>query len=324
MKAPMGDPRSTILVADPQLSAREKAAGVLREAGYRVEVTVDGQEALERYRTAAPDLLVLDIMMPRMSGLDLVRVLRANPRDPFVPIILVSQRSDIESRVGGLRAGADDFLPKPYDGAELVARVESMLRIKRRHEELSRSVRELEKGAIIDPATGVYNERFFQRRLPEEFARAQRYDDTLALLRLEGTSLAASGERSGLAGLAGFAGTAGPAGTDRSRRSIAEALGRVVRTVDLVARLGGDEFVLLLPSTHFAGVLPVAQRLQATLRPLALTASIGASFFPSKQISKAEDLVEQAGLALARARAEGPGWVCLHQHQSYLYRPGEP
>jgi diguanylate cyclase (GGDEF)-like protein len=95
----------------------------------------------------------------------------------------------------------------------------------------------------------------------------------------------------------------------------------MVRTVDMLARTGECEFAILLPSTHFVGALPVARRIRSTMQKLSHTVSIGAAFFPSKQVSAAADLLKQAGLALTRARREGAGWMCLVQHQSYLYRP---
>jgi diguanylate cyclase (GGDEF)-like protein len=292
--------RGSILIADDQTAARDKCARLLRDAGYKVVLAADGQEAIDRFRSEALDLLILDVMMPRMTGVEVARILKANSNGTFVPIILVSSKSDVESRVGGLKAGADDFLAKPYDGAELLARVEAMLRIKKQHEDLMRTMREMEASVIVDALTGLYNFRFLQRRLPEEFARAQRYDDPLAFLVLE---------------------VDGARPPDRALRQIGEGLAKIVRTVDMLARTGDAEFAILLPSTHFAGALPVARRIQTAMRQLSATVSIGAAFFPSKQVAAAPDLLKQAGIALSRARQEGAGWMCLLQHQSYLYRP---
>jgi diguanylate cyclase (GGDEF)-like protein len=294
------DTRASILIADDQTAARDKAARLLRDAGYRVTVAGDGQEALERYRSEAPDLLILDVLMPRVSGLEVARILKATQNGAFTPIILMSTKADVETRVGGLKAGADDFVAKPYDGAELLARVEVLLRIKKQHEDLAATLREMQASVVVDALTGLYNFRFLQRRLPEEFARAQRYDDPLAFLVLE---------------------VDGGRPSDRALRQIGEGLGKILRTVDMLARTGEAEFAILLPSTHFAGTLPVARRIQTAMRQLGHTVSMGASFFPSKQVSAADDLLKQAGLAVTRARAEGSGWMCLLQHQSYLYRP---
>src|SRR5262249_41236156 len=99
------------------------------------------------------------------------------------------------------------------------------------------------------------------------------------------------------------------------------ALAKIIRAVDLLGSWDQGGFALLLPSTHFAGALPVAQRIQSALRTLQVTVSLGAAFFPSQQVTTVDQLMDQAGAALERARTEGPGWVCLQQHQSYLYRP---
>ena len=120
--------RASILIADDQTAARDKCARLLKDAGYKVSLASDGQEAIDRFRSESPDLLILDVMMPRMTGVEVARILKVTSNGTFVPIILVSSKSDVEARVAGLKAGADDFLAKPYDGAELrMTREEAVL-----------------------------------------------------------------------------------------------------------------------------------------------------------------------------------------------------
>src|SRR5690606_28250230 len=105
--------------------------------------------------------------------------------ETFLPVILLTSKNDIESRIEGLRIGADDYVGKPFDARELQARVDSILRIKRAHDEVLASKRRLEQLAIRDELTGVYNYRYLHTRLAEEFKRAQRYRYPLACAMID-------------------------------------------------------------------------------------------------------------------------------------------
>ncbi|MCX4751046.1 SpoIIE family protein phosphatase [Kitasatospora sp. NBC_01287] len=125
-----------VLVADDNADMRDYLGRLLRGAGYRVDAVPDGQAALEAIRAEAPDLLISDVMMPRLDGLQLVGALRADARTAAVPILLLSARAGQESSIEGLDAGADDYLVKPFTAAQLLARVRSnidLARLRNRH-----------------------------------------------------------------------------------------------------------------------------------------------------------------------------------------------
>src|SRR4051812_18767680 len=122
MAAPL---RATILVADDHAAAREKASRLLLDAGYRVDLASSGSDAIERLRREPFDLALLDLMMPGVSGLEVLRFLRASKTEPYLPVILLSSKGDPEQAAQALRLGADDFLAKPYEGIELLARIEA-------------------------------------------------------------------------------------------------------------------------------------------------------------------------------------------------------
>jgi len=141
-----------ILVVDDNPENREIFRARLVSQGYEILTASDGEEALTTAREALPDLILLDIMMPKVDGIEVCRQLRADPAFPFTPIVMVTARSDSKDIVAGLAAGGDEYLTKPVDQASLVARVKSMLRIKQLHDtvqqqaaELSRWNRELEE-----------------------------------------------------------------------------------------------------------------------------------------------------------------------------------
>src|SRR5690606_33799631 len=120
--------RARILVVDDERDMRAMLDTVLRRAGFDVEQAADGQAALEQAMARPPDLVVTDILMPRLDGWQLCRRLRAERTTARIPIIFLSLRSAAADRIYGLQLGADDFLPKPFDTRELVARVRAVLK----------------------------------------------------------------------------------------------------------------------------------------------------------------------------------------------------
>jgi len=171
---------NTILVVDDELANRDLLVELLELQGYGTVTAVDGQAALEEFARTKPDLVLLDVMMPRVDGVEVCRRLKKNPESRLTPVVLVTALSAKDDRVRGIEAGADDFLNKPVDRIELLARVRSLLNLKSYTDELERAesvvfalARSIE---ARDPYTGGhcerisnYSERLGRRMgLPEE------------------------------------------------------------------------------------------------------------------------------------------------------------
>ena len=163
----MHSPPRVLVVDDNPLNV-DILRSRLTAHGYEVVTAADGEAALDAVNTAAPDLILLDVMMPKVDGIEVCRRLRADPAAPFVPIILVTAKADSKDVVRGLEAGADEYLTKPVDGAALVARVTSMLRIKSLHDTVQAQSAQLAE----------WN-RTLERRVAEQVAQL----DRLARLR---------------------------------------------------------------------------------------------------------------------------------------------
>ena len=148
-----------VLVADDNADMREYLARLLRTVGYQVTTVTDGQAALDAVRAGAPDLVISDVMMPRLSGLDLVAALRADARTAAVPVLLLSARAGQEASVEGLRAGADDYLVKPFTAVELLARIRSnleMARFRNRESQFRRTlIDSLQEGFFVTDQDGT-------------------------------------------------------------------------------------------------------------------------------------------------------------------------
>ena len=179
-RANVGPPlHARVLVVDDDRITRDVLGGLLRGNGMEVEFAESGQAAIDRVTAGGIDLVLLDIIMPGLSGVDTCRLLKSID-GAFVPVVLVTARTDLDSRIEGLRIGADDYVCKPFDERELLARVDNLLRLKRMHDEVNDAKARLEELAVRDELTGLYNYRYLHTRLQEEFKRAERYHDPLA------------------------------------------------------------------------------------------------------------------------------------------------
>ncbi|WP_437490930.1 diguanylate cyclase [Sorangium sp. So ce1014] len=307
-----------IVVADDDRLARQMLVSILQKAGFQVEAVDDGQEAIELIGRGGVDLALLDIVMPRLTGLEACRLLKSMTAETFLPVVLVTVKSDTASRVEGLKIGADDYVCKPFEEEELLARVGSMLRIKRLHDHVAAQRAYLEQLSIHDEMTGLYNYRYLFTRLNEEFKRAERYHEPFACVLVDIDRLKAMNEIGGR--------TLG----DAVIRRVADGIRRSVREVDVIARYGGEEFLIVLPSTHFAGSLTVAERIwrEASGNPVEFggasrpcSVSIGVSLYPSRDVRSKDALIRAAESALHQAKREGGNRICVFQQHGQIYTP---
>src|SRR5215831_7854557 len=132
----------TIFVVDDLPENVDLIEAILSPRGYTVRSAASGEEALEAIEGQLPDLVLLDVRMPGIDGFEVCRRFRASPATSFLPIVMVTAHAS-EERIKAIEAGADDFLPKPFDQAELLARVRSLLRIKRYHDTIQAQAEEL-------------------------------------------------------------------------------------------------------------------------------------------------------------------------------------
>jgi diguanylate cyclase (GGDEF)-like protein len=194
-----------------------------------------------------------------------------------------------------------------------------MLRIKQLHDHVARARAKLERLSVHDDLTGLFNYRYLHNRLSEEFKRAERYHDPLACIVVDVDRLQAIND------------LAGRELGDRVLAAVAEVLLRSVRDVDVVARFGGDEFLIILPSTHFAGSVTVAERIWREVGDASfavgekqiakVTLSLGVALFPSRDVRSKDALLRAADAALHQAKRDGGNRLCVFQQQGYLYTP---
>ena len=276
----------------------------LGDAGWTCTRFSDGESVEEAAGPDAPDAFVVVEPCPPWGAAGLLSRLRSK-LDADRPVLVLGVE-DAPARTRLLDLGADDVLPAGVGTAELLAR------LRRRTAVFRRASGTMTRGpadrvAVVDALTEVHNRRYFLLRLEDEFRRAQRYDNPLALVLVDLDQFRGINESFGhLVG-------------DGVLRAVAQCLVAAVRETDTVARTGGDEFACILPQTHLAGALTVAERIRrdvAALRtgPAAdvlLTASVGVGSHPAVHVQTPEELIGAADGCLARAKREGRNRVCL-------------
>jgi two-component system, cell cycle response regulator len=303
---------AAILMVEPPSAARDELERALGDAGHRVLVVGDGEQALATWRNERHELAILDEAAPRLGGVAVALRMKSETPSGFMPILVTTAR-DAAARAAAL-AVADDAVARPFDVREVVARVGALLRTRALVDALRLARAESEARTYADAATGLRNRAFLGERLGEEFKRAVRYNEPLSLVLLAVESLREVIDRRG------------PGTGDRMLQAVANASLRSLRQIDVVTRYGPAELAALLPNTHLAGALTCADRLRRETASAAVddvrpVVSMGIAFYPGKDVNDATDLMRMAARALDRAREEGPGSICLYQHQGYLFQP---
>ena len=281
-----------VLVVDDDPDKLRLLEVALTLVGYDVRTATDGEDALAKVTAYQPDLIISDVMMPRLDGYELARQIRENPRTRFIPIILqTAARHQAEDLRRGSEAGALGFITDPTDLDLLLARVRTLLDFKS-------YLDSCEEAAFTDHLTGLANRRRFERQLEREVERTARYGHPFCLLLLDIDNFKLVND------------THGHEAGDEVITRIAKVLREGTRGIDLAARVGGEEFGILLTETSLNSAVEVAERLRINIReavPLNLapvTASFGVAECPSCA-DNARALMAVADAALYRAKRLG-------------------
>jgi diguanylate cyclase (GGDEF)-like protein len=262
--------RGKVLVVDDVEANRELLSQDLEEEGFEVTSVASGLECLRAAKADPPHVILLDIQMAGMDGIETCRHLKADPSTMHIPVLFVTaNRADDETAVRALEAGGNDFLPKPYSPLILVARVTCQITIARAHARLRRL-------AMTDELTGVYSRRHLFESM--RHLVKGRPGGTIGCLLADVDHFKAIND------------THGHIEGDRVLRQIARAMAASVRETDLVARYGGEEFAILLPQTDLAGALAVGESVRAAVAEhcVPVTISIGAAVLDDAELT--EDL----------------------------------
>lgn len=312
-----------ILVVDDDATTRNLVERYLTLAGYRVTVVASAAEALEVDRREAPQLIITDWVMPSMDGLELCRQIRSNDRYSWVFLLVLTIRTEKGRELEALEAGADDFLGKPFNRAELLAHVRVGERIIRLESNLAERSREIARYnarlsvandklrtlATTDELTGLINRREALARLHQQWAIAQRYNESLCCIVAD------------IDYFKNFNDIYGHSTGDAVLQTTASKLKQSVRSTDIVARYGGEEFLILCPRSTLTATHVACERMRNAVTTNTLTAdgtecTITASFGIAERLPDMNnplDLLKAADHALYAAKQAGRNRVCVYE-----------
>ncbi|MGP1386796.1 MAG: diguanylate cyclase [Thainema sp.] len=323
----------SILVVDDSSTNLKIVGQMLKDAGYETSFATQGKQVMQQVKQARPDLILLDLMMPDMSGMSVCQQLQAHPEYHNIPVIFLTASQAQEHILEAFQIGAVDYVTKPFQKLELLARIKTHLLLKHTTDQLKQTSQKLqialekaERLSQVDPLTNVSNRRYFFEQAELEYVRSQRYNLVFSALMIDIDHFKAVND------------SYGHQVGDQVISGVAQALAETLRQVDLIGRYGGEEFALLLPETPLIAAATVGERLrqrtakltfpvkskptqphsltaetadQASEQTSSLQVTISVGIAEShKADSRIDDVLERADQALYQAKANGRNQCC--------------
>jgi diguanylate cyclase (GGDEF)-like protein len=314
------DSPSSVLIVDDNAKNLQVLAEILGNEHYKVALAKDGGKALNFVRKRCPDLILLDIMMPQLDGFEVCKLLKADRETRDIPVIFISALTETEDKLKGFRAGGVDYVTKPFQKEEVLARVKTHLELKRSQEELKsayhklqKAYEELEIAARTDSLTRLSNRRDMMEKIKYEKKKTDRSGDPFALILADIDNFKAFNDQYGH-----------DCG-DYVLIAVSDVIRGRVRKQDTAARWGGEEFLLLLPETELEGARTVAASIQDALaetamthdrRSLRVTLTYGISI--CRQGMDIDRCLKAADESLYRGKHEGKNRIVLSEDQPAL------
>jgi two-component system cell cycle response regulator len=308
----MTNPMPNIILVEDDSNVSTLLTVHLRRAGYAVRAAGSIAAARALFSETAWDVAILDRGLPDGDGLDLCRELRI--ASPHSYIVLLTGEDSAEAKVEGFARGADDYITKPFNDDELIARIRAGIRIVGLQKALIDSNRKLEELSLTDGLTSLRNRRAFDDRLADAFEHARRYERPLSLVLVDVDHFKDVND------------TVGHAAGDAVLREVAGRIAGSTRQTDFAARVGGEEFGILLPETPLFEAMQFAEKIRAAIasEPFGdrrITVSLGIANVPHSRVEEAHELFLAADKALYRAKSNGRNRAEMERRRDLRDRP---
>jgi two-component system, cell cycle response regulator len=300
-----GSTTKKILIADDMPENVEFLKETVSKWNYEALTAHNGMEALRVARESNPDLILLDIIMPDLTGYEVCRELKMQSETADIPVILLTAKGEIFDRVDGLTTGTHDYITRPFHKKELKARIETALYYKLETDKLKKETEHLRSMSVVDEVTGFYNRRFLKERLEEEISRAKRYWYDLALVFVYPDNFkTVRAEHGTLYG-------------DNIIKQIAALIRKNTRAIDIVTRYSDDAFAIILPQTGSKGTRVFSKKIirvvdrhlfYGILEKTKITVSVGSVVYGRENLSDVETFISTCDKAVREA---------LHRGSSY-------
>lgn len=303
--------QKTILIVDDEHVNIRLIESMLEKKGYFTIKATNGRECLETIGSIKPDLILLDIYMPEMSGIMVCKTLKANEENKDIPVIFVTANTDNEILLEAFKSGCSDYVRKPINEAELLVRVRHVLRIKEYQDEITKLNKKLKELSLTDELTGLRNYRYFKDYIDRKWAEYQRFKDPLAIIMADIDHFKLINDTYGhLAG-------------DEVLKTIGHVLEENTRPYDLVSRYGGEEFMAVLTNSSKEESLEIAERFRKMVestetvydgKRIHCTISLGIALLGTdteKDMNDTSTLISIADKALYQAKMQGRNQTVL-------------
>lgn len=299
-----------ILLVDDSQNERAAIKSTLQHLFNEFIEADNGLTAIKAFVEEKPGFVITDVEMPSINGFRFISTIRGMEDGKDVPIIMLSgTKNSLKSKLTGFNVGASDFILKPFDADELVARVKALLNVKHLLNELKEKNALLEKLATIDELTSLYNRRHFFEAVREQFALGQRYKFRAAFMLMDIDHFKEIND------------THGHMAGDEILKKLGRLLNACKREGELLARFGGEEFIMCLFNTDVDNALLAAERFRNLIRTfdfsspncpsIKISVSIGVAVCPDDKVS-VDELIKASDSALYKAKLDGRDRVVLY------------
>ncbi len=307
---------ATILVVDDQPANLTTLLSFLKMQHFHVRIATSGKRALLALSEHPADIILLDVMMPDMDGFETCRRIKENKESADIPIIFMTSLDSIEDKVIAFEAGGVDYIIKPFQQGEILARINTHITLRKKEQELEKALGEvtrqkklLETLSQTDDLTGLYNRRHLNTVLKREFNRCKRHKSELSCLLLDLDFFKKVND------------TYGHEFGDTVIQEFATIIRDSIRNSDFPFRFGGEEFLILLPQTETEGAVQAAEKIRQRMESGKITdgaisvtveVSIGVSSFCQHRPTIRNDLISFADKALYKAKNNGRNQVRVY------------
>jgi len=302
---------NSVLIIDDSVSVREQIIRILESFNLfsRYYEAEDGLEGFKKLLSLQVDIVLCDLEMPRIDGFKFLSMLKSRHELQDIPVLILTGLGDRDRKIKGLQQGASDYITKPFDPDELVARVKVHLKIKNLQDDLKHSNELLLDLSNTDHLTGLFNRRYMMEALAKEVQRSNRKGSKLSIILLDIDHFKLVND------------TYGHLQGDVVLKQVSLLLKKELRSYDCAARYGGEEFVAILPDSTLKEAIFVAERIRLAIQEakfvdeltgLNLTVSQGVACFPLEGIATVDAYIKLADDALYRAKNNGRNRVEFH------------
>ncbi len=306
-----------VLLAEDSLTMMLTTSKIIKNSGHEVIPARDGKEALSLYFSENPDLVLLDVEMPELTGFEVAEKIRADDINKWIPIIFLTGFADDENLSKGIESGGDDYLVKPVSQIVLNAKLNAMHRISEMQNklldlshELSETNNKLQNSVITDPLTGAKNRLYLDECMKNEWFRGMRFKSDLSLLIVDVDNFKTLND------------TNGHQAGDTCLIDLVKLFGsHLHRSSDVLCRYGGDEFVIVLPNTSEADAYEIGEKIRSSVLKynteseieihVAISVSIGCATCVPDDSKTSDEFLTYADKALYKAKANGRDCVVI-------------